>query len=478
MTYSTSFSSNLLTLLLVFCAFTLGGCSGLSFSKPRITALQAAKASPQPANSGEIVWQAQVTGGTPPLNYEYRLLVDKREMIVQTGEESRWRWLPRNSGNFLISVRVKDAKGYSAVSDWVGYRINPVINRNSLIAFFPLENISGVKAPLADISSKYRDLLKNEGFRLLSEERLENFMYRHRVRYTGGIGSELAHALRDEEGVEAVFITSLESFDEAIPPKLALTSRLVLCRDVPEIVWIEGVGLTGEDTPGLLGLKRIEKYGALQEKALGMMLTSIQKYLAGERSSFAAKLEKIMPRDYYLATEFVAADHYKIAVVPFLNRYARRNAGFVVPLHFVTLLNSYENLEVIEPGLVREQLLKYRLIMQAGPSLAVADVLASDSSLSADLILSGYVFDYQDQLGTPKIDFSTRLFSGPKRKIVWWSRSSAAGDDGVYFFDVGRYRSTHVMLQEMVQAIGGLLFPQRKFRPEPSDAEFSDSTQH
>ncbi|MDY0212654.1 MAG: hypothetical protein RBR06_06585, partial [Desulfuromonadaceae bacterium] len=383
-----------------------------------------------------------------------------------------------NSGNFLIRVRVKDAKGDSAVSDWISYRIDPSINRNSKIAFFPLENISGVKAPLAEISNKYRDLLEKEGLQLLSEERLDKFMFRHRVRYTGGVSSELAHALLEEEGVEAVFITSLESYAEDIPPKVALTSRLVLCREVPEIVWIEGVGLSGEDTPGLLGLKRIKNFEVLQEKALKMLLTSLQEYLAGQRSSRAVKRDKIMPNDYYLATDFVANEQYKIAIVPFLNRYARRNAGFVVPLHFVEALSRYENLQVVEPGLVREQLLKYRLIMQAGPSLAIADVLASDTTLGADLILSGYVFDYQDKFGTPKIDFATRLFSGPKREIVWWSRSYAAGDDGVYFFDFGRYNSTHVMLQEMVRAISGLLFPHKTLRAEMPENKVQEQLQH
>jgi hypothetical protein len=227
-----------------------------------------------------------------------------------------------------------------------------------------------------------------------------------------------------------------------------------------------------------LGLKRIKNFEELQEKALKMLLTSLQEYLAGQRSSRAVKRDKIMPNDYYLATDFVANEQYKIAIVPFLNRYARRNAGFVVPLHFVKALSGYENVQVVEPGLVREQLLKYRLIMQAGPSLAIADVLASDTTLGADLILSGYVFDYQDKFGTPKIDFATRLFSGPKRELVWWSRSYAAGDDGVYFFDFGQYNSTHVMLQEMVRAISDLLFPSKAFPTEMPENKLHNQLQH
>ena len=470
MTYSTSFSNNFAVLLLVFCSWTLSGCSGLNVTKPQIISLQATKSSPQPAYSGEILWQTYVSGGTPPLTYEYRMRKNQQEKIVQSGLETTWSWQPRNSGNFHIRVRVKDKKGYISTSEWTPFRVDPAINNHHLIAFFPLENLSGVKAPLSKISQDYKELLQSKGLNFLSDERLEDFMLRHRVRYTGGIGSELAHALR-EEGVEAVFITSLESYEKSVSPKIALTSRLVLCRDFPEIAWIDGVGITGEDSPGLLGLKRIPKMENLEQKALNNLADSFLNALSENPEPVSKSTNGIKPRDFYLATDFAPEGKYRVAVVPFLNRYARRNAGFVVPLHFVNLLSKNDNLQVVEPGVVREQLLKYRLIMQAGPSLAVADVLASETSLSADLILSGYVFDYQDQFGIPKIDFSTRLFSGPKREIIWWSRSYANGDDGVYFFDLGRHQSAHAMLEEMTQSIGKLIFKANKFRPQESEFE-------
>jgi len=477
MTYLTSFSNNFIVLLLVFCSWTLSGCSGLNVTKPQIISLQATKSSPQPAHSGEILWQTHVLGGTAPLTYEYSVRKSQQLWIIQSGQENSWSWKPRNSGIFHIRVRVKDAKGHITASKWIQFKIDPAINNSHLIAFFPLENLSGIKAPINEINRNYKELLQARGMKFLADDRLDAFMFRHRVRYTGGIGSELAHALREEEGIEAVIVTSLESYDESVLPKIALTSRLVLCRDFPEIIWIDGVGITGEDAPGLLGTKRVQQMGKLQKTALDTLSYSLQNALTDPPDKVAKSLGEIEPRDFYLVTDFAPENHYRVAVVPFLNRYARRNAGFVIPLHFINRLSRYENLQIVEPGVVREQLLKYRLIMQAGPSLAVADVLASDSSLAADLILSGYVFDYQDQFGTPKIDFATRLFSGPKREIIWWSRSYAGGDDGVYFFDFGRYQSAHVMLEEMTQAISELLFKPKKFRPEMSEVKHINATQ-
>lgn len=477
MTCSTSFLNNLIVLLLLCSACLLGSCCGLGLTKSQVLSLQTEKGSPQAAFSGDIVWQAQVGGGTPPFTYAFSVRTDKRETVVQRGPENHWRWRPRTPGTYQIRVRIEDAKGHSTTSEWINFRITPALDHNSRVAFFPVENLSGMKAPLVEIGTEYKELLRAAGMQLLSDERLEKFTFRHRVRYSGGIDAELARALREEEGVAGVVITSLESFDGSSSPKIALTSRLVLCHDTPQIVWIDGVGITGDDAPGLLGLKRVRDIEMLQRKALKTLQGSMDSYLAGEQNYASSELKKIKPRDSYLATDFIPGNQYKVAMVPFLNRYARRNAGFVIPLHFVRLLHRYPNLEVVEPGVVRQQLLKYRLIMQAGPSLAVADVLASDSTIGADLILSGYIFDYQDQFGTPKIDFSTRLFSGSRRQIVWWSRSYANGDDGVYFYAFGRYRSTHVMLQEMVQAISDLLFPRENYQPQTA-AELSGLSHH
>lgn len=236
-------------------------------------------------------------------------------------------------------------------------------------------------------------------------------------------------------------------------PMIAVSSRLVFCHDTPRIAWIDSVGMTGEDSPGLLGLTRIRDIEQLQQVAFDRLLASMNAYLSGDPLPDEKITLRFSPKDHYRASDYDFNSPYKIAIVPFLNRYARRNAGFVVPLHLVRVLSREEGLEVIEPGLVREQLLKYRMIMRAGPSLAISDVLSSENTLGADLVLSGQVFDYQDQTGIPKIDFSTRIFSGPERRIVWWSKSYASGDDGVFFYDFKRIRSTHVLMEQMTQAI-------------------------
>ena len=127
-------------------------------------------------------------------------------------------------------------------------------------------------------------------------------------------------------------------------------------------------------------------------------------------------------------------------------------------LLFVTWLKQFKNFNVIEPGIVRQQLLTLRVIMPEGVSLADADALFS--SLDADLILTGDVFRYQDYQGIwgkPKVDFSAVFFDRQRRTIMWSSESYNEGDDGVFFFDRGRINTAHAMASRMVQSIAWMI---------------------
>ena len=121
-------------------------------------------------------------------------------------------------------------------------------------------------------------------------------------------------------------------------------------------------------------------------------------------------------------------------------------------LHFVRHLAAVDNFAVIEPGIVRQALLRLRIIMDDGLSLGYADILFR--RLNADLILTGRALDYQDYQGlngTPKVDFSAELIEPKRREIIWKANSFNTGDDGVFFFDWGRVNTAHAMATQMVQ---------------------------
>ena len=325
------------------------------------------------------------------------------------------------------------------------------------IAVLPIENFSGTTAALKEIRLLFINGLRARGINVLEEQALERFMAKYRVRYIGGIDGMIAEGFKKETGTEAVLITSLELYSNTVPPKMAMISRLVSTGNNPVILWIDGVGLAGDNSPGILGLGLIEDPKALLQRGLQTLQDSLTKYLSGKEDADSVKnaKRKFQPKIAYRSQIIDPDRRYTVAVAPFFNSSMRKYGGDIMVLHFVKELKKFQNFDIIEPGVVRQQFLALRLIMDEGVSLANADVLFD--TLQADLIVSGKVLDYQDYQGgwgKPKVDFSVIVIEKKSREVVWSSTSYNEGDDGVFFFDHGRVNTAYVMASQMTRSIG------------------------
>ena len=322
-----------------------------------------------------------------------------------------------------------------------------------LIAVLPVQNLSSAPAPLNDIRQLLISEFTTKGINILDPVALEGFLSRHRIRYVGGVDTEKAELFREEAGAGAVLITTLGLYSEVAPPKIALTCRLISTGNPPSILWMEDIGLSGDDASGILDIGLVETPAALNEKALQRISASLSQYLSGQRhtKADAKKRKKFWPKVIHRSPVFEPGMKYRVAVVPFLNLSQRKYAGELVALHFVRQLKEFENFNIVEPGDVWQALLVTRIIMEDGLSLANADVVFS--KLNADLILTGRVMDYLDYQGpsgNPKVDFSVQLIERKSREVVWSSKSYNQGDDGVFFFDLGKVNTAHSMTSEMV----------------------------
>lgn len=421
------------------------------------------------------------SGGQGGVVYDVRVLKEAVESSIYRGPSPTWRWSPKEPGVYRLRVIATDAAGTVAGSDWsTAYHFRAPVDKGSRYAVLPIENLSDRKAPLQEIHARLVARLTAAGLQILDNAALDGFLHRHRIRHVGGIDRQRSLRLQEELGVDGVVITALETWYDTVPPRVALIARVVATGDEPELVWIDSVGLAGDEAPGLLGLGRVDKVEGLLEKALAKLADSFGAYLAGKAPSYRHATEppgvrlinggtdtadsllapgedRHQPQFTFRAATFDPAREYRVALVPLLNVNARKHAGSIVTLHLAKQLHRYENVRVIEPGLVREILLRYRMVMQTGPSLAAADVLAAEKTLDADLIVSGKVFDYQDLIGECKVDFSMQAFDGALREIVWTSRSHARGNDGVYFFNQGRIPTAHGLTSLMTRAAIQLL---------------------
>jgi TolB-like protein len=425
------------------------------------------------AGATTIRWTASATGGEGGLRYEFRTRRGSVETVEQLGSSPTWDWRPGQAGAFSVKAVVEDSAGSRATGGWSPeFAVLSPLGKGALVAVLPVENLSGGIAPLGVIGDLVRLRLSENGFQLLADEALADFMRLHRIRNTSGLSASDSKAINEETGAAAYLVTSLEASQAADEPKISLIARLVSAGERPEIVWVGGASLSGYGYPGFLGLDLVDDPNILLDAAVGCLVESLARSLwAGEETIkrgsanmhfgcsprgevVAASRErkgkrKHRPQTYYRSPTIEADTRYRVAVLPFVNLTDRKNAGKIVALHFVDQLTRAGNIAIVEPGLVREQLLKYRIIMQSGPSIANAEVISSETSLGADLVFSGTVFDYQDTAGMPKVDFSVKILHARSRSLVWSSRSQNDGNEGVFFFDFGRVYTAHRLVSEM-----------------------------
>lgn len=351
------------------------------------------------------------------------------------------------------------------------------------VAVLPVENLSGTIAPLRELRTLFINRIKSRGFKVVDEEVLERFMAKYRIRYTGGIDSSMATAFQEEAGADAVLITSFEFYDETYPPKAAFSSRLVSTWYRPEILWAGSVGAAGDDAPKILGLGLIQDPNLLLSMTARPLADSLTAYLSkaadhkknipgipvteenktgtdvgnagspDEADDVDEERSRFYPKVYYRTPFIVPGKKYKVAVAPFLNESDRKNADRIIMLHFMEQLGRQGNFYVIEPGVVRDELLRLRIIFEGGLSIANANLLFD--LLDADLVLTGRIMDYKDYHGTggtPKVDFSTLILERKSKEIVWSSKSYNTGDDKVTVFDFGKVNTAHKMASEMVRS--------------------------
>ncbi|MDW7712629.1 MAG: hypothetical protein SCH98_19360, partial [Deferrisomatales bacterium] len=415
-----------------------------------VTALAPDLPPPQGALS-RILWEAAAEGGVGPLRYEFRSRRsgEPREQVEQVGSEPLWEWLPPRAGRYEVRVRVEDSLGNAAMSPWSpAYAVG-----TPLVAVLPFENLSAVSAPLEEMRVALVERLRGLGVTVLEEDRLREAMARHRIRYTGGLGARDAEALRRETGAGAVVVTSLETYVDQGSPRVALTARIVGTGEPPLVGWAGGAALAGDQAPGLLDLGLVKSPQEAVDRVLDRVARSLAGHLAaaGGPGTRGARGARFRPQGSYRSPVLDEGRVYRVAVLPVVNQGDRKFGGEILTLRFLEQLVRAGGFEVLDPGAVREKLLRYRIVSPEGASLDTADLLFGE--LDVDLLVTAKIRDYQEGRGLgapPRVTFFVQVLERQSNEVVWASHSTNRGDEGVFFFGAGTVSTAHDLASRMV----------------------------
>lgn len=335
------------------------------------------------------------------------------------------------------------------------------------IALFPPANLSGALAPVQDLASSVDAAMRKQGIELLSGAPTDAFLAAHRIRYTGGLTAEAAVQARDDLGAAAVLITTVTAFQEA-PPRLGLELRLVSTGSDPQVLWAGGAARAGDESPGIFGLGVVVEMKTLMERVSSDLASSLAAWQRGEAgdANGCGGSRRFSPRVSFRAPSLDPKATYSIAVLPFVNETSRRGAGDVVPLQFLRQLLAARRFRAIEPGVIREELLRFRIVMENGISLDTARIVLE--LLQADLVLTGTVRTYRDPTSAaaaPAVQFTALLLDRRNTELLWESTSDGQGDDGVFLFDAGKVSTAGMLTCRMAGSVVQALLDERSARP-------------
>jgi hypothetical protein len=226
---------------------------------------------------------------------------------------------------------------------------------------------------------------------------------------------------------------------------------------------MNSVGGAGDDAPGFLGLGVQQDPVAFREREIARIADGLAACVESLRAASEGRSgperplgrRRFRPRSFYMSPAAVpAASARRYAVMPFLNDTGRRDAGDLVSLRFVAALAEAPGIEVVEPGVVREALLRTRLVQSDGVSLPQAALLRE--LLDADVVVTGRVAEWEDAVGeggvAPYVAFTARGIDTRRSQVSWTATVGRRGDAGVFFFGAGRVHTANELASE--EALG------------------------
>jgi len=348
----------------------------------------------------------------------------------------------------------------------------PVPDRaGSEIAVLPLQNLSGITTPIPAIREALGAALEAHFVPVLPADALDTFMRRNRMRYTGGLSGEMGEAFGKQTAARGVLVTSVDLYETRGSPRVAMTSRLISTGAGPRILWMESAAAAGDESPGFLGMGVVKDPAVLIGRVADRLAASLGAYLMGTGGPADGPGEsprRYRPVRFYRSEvpEESIGKLPRVAVLPFTNGTPMRNAGEIVMLQVVRFLANARGVDVIEPGVVRQTLLRSRFIQNQGPSIPQSDLLRT--MLNADVVLFGEVDDYFEAAtggSEPMVDFTARAIDTASRQVIWSSVSHGRGDQGVFFFDVGRVVTAHQVAAGMARGLVAAILAPAKGAP-------------
>lgn len=305
----------------------------------------------------------------------------------------------------------------------------PLRAAEATVVLLPFENLSGVSEARDHMAALVGAALAARGYAVVAGEPVERFLEKDRVRHLDSLTPESRTRLFAEFGASAFVSGALYGYAEGRNPIVELQLRML--REGGGLVFANAVGLTANETEGLLGLGRAGTLDDLANEAVKRLLRDAPRPGAVAERRPKGKPLRLSAPETYRAASLEKGRVFRVCLLPLENYTPAREAGKVVGDLLWRNLSSSPSFQVVEPAEFRAAMVSERVRSFRGMDPETLAKLGA--RLGTTLFLRGSVYAYREASPqgsriVPEVALELSLVDVADGRILWTSQQARTGE--------------------------------------------------
>ncbi|HXY40662.1 MAG TPA: hypothetical protein VEQ10_13395 [Vicinamibacteria bacterium] len=329
----------------------------------------------------------------------------------------------------------------------------------SRVALLPFDDFSGASEARAAVAGLITAGLWKKGYQVIQGEPVEQALEARRIRYLESLTADSRRRLLADLGVSALVTGALYGWVPEDHPSLSLSVRVV-GPDGATLFW-NLVGLSADETEGMLGLGQLSDMDALAREAVTRLLRGLPAPGAAPKSvSVEGKPWRLPAPRTFRSEQLEKGRLYRVVPLPVDNQTSVREASRDVSDVLHRRLAQSGLFDVVEPAELRAAILaeKVRGFADMNPD----NLRKLGRRLGTPLFLRSTLTAFRPgglhgANQPPQVALELQLVDIDSNRLLWTSQHARRGSDYMSLFERGAITDVVALADrtaaEMVRAL-------------------------
>jgi len=327
------------------------------------------------------------------------------------------------------------------------------------VALLPFDNFSGSVEAREAVAGLLTAGLWKKGYQVVQGEPVEQALEAGRIRYLESLTADSRRRLLSELGASALVTGAVYSWIPEDHPSLSVSVRVVGA-DGATLFW-NLVGLSADQTEGMLGLGRLADMEPLAREAIDRLLRGLPAPGSAPRPATLEGKPWRLSSPHTFRSELLEKGRvYRICLLPVDNQSAVREASRDVSDVLTRRLAQSGLFDVVEPAELRSAILAEKV--HGFTDMNPDNLRKLGRRLATPLFLRSTLTSFRPgglhgASQPPQVALDLQLVDIDNNRLLWTSQHARRGDDYMSLFERGAITEVVALadrtVSEMVRAL-------------------------